>query len=159
LQQLILDATLQTRPPARVRVKARQLRQPYATLDQLVAQQKQIERELFLRLRKLFSSSIDLAFCDLTSTYFEGNGPAGFAGHGHSRVGKARNRQVLVGDDDRRMADRPSPLPWQLARFEHGEEHVGGPARAIRSAGLVLVGDRGMVTSDNLDLLRTSGQG
>jgi len=71
----------------RVRVKDRQLRQWYRTLDQLLVQQKQIEKELFLRLRNLFSLNVDLVFYDLTSTYFEGNGPVGFALHGHSRDG------------------------------------------------------------------------
>jgi hypothetical protein len=55
----------------RVRVKDCQLRQWYRTLDQLLVQQKQIERELFLRLRNLFSLKVDLVFYDLTSTYFE----------------------------------------------------------------------------------------
>ena len=52
----------------RVRVKDQQLRQWYGTLDQLVAHQKQIEKELFLRLRNLFSLRVDLVFYDLTST-------------------------------------------------------------------------------------------
>jgi transposase len=144
----------------RVRVKDRQLRQWYATLDQLVALQKQIEKELFLRLRNLFSSSVDLVFYDLTSTYFEGNGPTGFAAHGHSRDGKARNRQVLVGVV---MIDG-----WPIA--PHVFPGQGRDASTVKSVledleerfGLrrvVLVGDRGMVTSANLDVLRSSGQG
>jgi transposase len=86
-----------SRQRPRVRVQDRQLRQWYRTLDQLRVQQKQIEKELFLRLRNLFSLNVDLVFYDLTSTYFEGNGPVGCARHGHSRDGKPRNRQVLVG--------------------------------------------------------------
>jgi hypothetical protein len=81
----------------RVRVKDRQLRQWYGTLDRLLRQKPQVEQALFLRLRNLFSLTVDLVFYDLTSTYFEGNGPAGLANHGHSRDGKPRNRQVLVG--------------------------------------------------------------
>ena len=34
---------------------------------------------------------------DLTSTYFEGAGPPELGAHGHSRDGKPRDRQVLVG--------------------------------------------------------------
>jgi hypothetical protein len=81
----------------RVRVKDRQLRQWYRTLDQMLVDKKQIEKELFLRLRNLFSLNVDLVFYDLTSTYFEGHGPGGFALQGHSRDGKPRNGQVLVG--------------------------------------------------------------
>lgn len=144
----------------RVRVKDRQLRQWYATLDQLVVHQKQIERELFLRLRNLFSSSVDLVFYDLTSTYFEGNGPVGFAAHGHSRDSKPRNRQVLVGVvmiDGWPIAHHVFPGQWRDSStvksvLEDLQERFG-----LRR--VVLVGDRGMVTSDNLDLLRSSGQG
>jgi transposase len=144
----------------RVRVKDRQLRQWYGTLDQLVVEQKQIERELFLCLRNLFSSRVDLVFYDLTSTYFEGNGPAGLAAHGHSRDGKPRNRQVLVGVvmiDGWPIAHHVFPGQWRDAStvksvLEDLEERFG-----LRR--VVLVGDRGMVTSDNLDLLCSSGQG
>src|SRR5215471_17690573 len=54
----------------RVRVKDRQLRRWYGTLDQLIGHQKQIEQELFLGLRHLFALKVDLVFYDLTSTYF-----------------------------------------------------------------------------------------
>ena len=81
----------------RVRVKDRQLRQGYRTLDELMAHKKEIEKDLFLRLWNLFSLNVDLVFYDLTSTYFEGNGPTSLARHGPSRDGKPSNRQILVG--------------------------------------------------------------
>ena len=144
----------------RVRVKDRQLRQWYGTLDRLVAQKKSIEKELFLRLRSLFALNVDMVFYDLTSTYFEGNGPAGLALHGHSRDGKPRNRQILVGQV---MIDG-----WPIAHhvFEGNKRDsvtVGQVLDDIQKRfGLrrvVFVGDRGMVTSDNIDLLRSREQG
>jgi transposase len=45
----------------------------------------------------LFSLQVDMVFYDLTSTYFEGKGPPEIGAHGHSRDGKPRNPQVLVG--------------------------------------------------------------
>src|SRR5216683_733833 len=144
----------------RVRVKDRQLRQWYRTLDQLLVQQKPIEKELFLRLRNLFSLNVDLVFYDLTSTYFEGNGPLGFALHGHSRDGKPRNRQVLVGLV---MIDG-----WPIAHhvFQGNLRDSTTVEKVLQDLqsrfGLrrvVFVGDRGMVTSGNLDRLRSSGQG
>jgi transposase len=144
----------------RVRVKDRQLRQWYRTLDQLMAHQKQIEKELFLRLRNLFSLNVDLVFYDLTSTYFEGNGPVGFARHGHSRDGKPRNRQVLVGMV---MIDG-----WPIAHhvFQGNLRDSTTVEKVLQDLqarfGLrrvVFVGDRGMVTSGNLERLRSSGQG
>jgi transposase len=144
----------------RVRVKDRQLRHWYGTLDRLVAQKKSIEKELFLRLRSLFALNVDMVFYDLTSTYFEGNGPAGLALHGHSRDGKPRNRQILVGQV---MIDG-----WPIAHhvFEGNKRDsvtVGQVLDDIQKRfGLrrvVFVGDRGMVTSDNIDLLRSREQG
>jgi len=144
----------------RVRVKDRQLRQWYGTLDRLVRHKPRVEQELFLRLRNLFSLKVDLVFYDLTSTYFEGHGPAGLAKHGHSRDGKPRNRQVLVGVV---MIDG-----WPIAHhvFEGHRrdastvETVLGDLQArFGLRRVVFVGDRGMVTSHNVDLLRSRDQG
>jgi transposase len=144
----------------RVRVKDRQLRQWYGTLDRLVRNKERIEKGLFLRLRNLFSLQADMVFYDLTSTYFEGHGPAGLAYHGHSRDEKPRNRQILVGQV---MIDG-----WPIAHhvFEGNKRDsttVAGVLKDIEERlGLrrvVFVGDRGMVTSDNIDLLRSKNHG
>jgi transposase len=81
----------------RVRVAYRQLRQWYHTLDHLIAAKEAIETDLYLQLRDLFGLQVDVVFYDLTSTYFEGTGPTRVARFGHSRDGRPRNRQVLVG--------------------------------------------------------------
>jgi transposase len=154
------DAERLTSRRPRVRVKDRQLRQWYGTLDRLVARKQSIEKELFLRLRSLFALNVDMVFYDLTSTYFEGNGPAGLALHGHSRDGKPRNRQILVGQV---MIDG-----WPIAHhvFEGNQRDSVTVAQVLddihKRFGLrrvVFVGDRGMVTSDNIDLLRSREQG
>lgn len=143
----------------RVRVRDAQLRQWYGTLDGLIEHQPEIEKELFLRLRDLFSLNVDLVFYDLTSTYFEGHGPA-LAQHGHSRDGKPRNRQVLVGQV---MIDG-----WPIAHhvFAGNLRDSATVASVLTDLqerfGLrrvVFVGDRGMVTWDNISRLRAQGQG
>jgi transposase len=144
----------------RVRVAARQLQQWYRTLDQLIERKAQIEHALYLTLRDLFSLQVDMVFYDLTSTYFEGKGPPEIGAHGHSRDGKPRNPQVLVGlvlvdgwpiahhvfEGNRRDAMTVSDVVIDLER-RFGLKRV------------VFVGDRGMVTSQNLDRLRGSGHG
>ena len=144
----------------RVRVKDRQLRQWYRTLDGLMKYKERIEKDLFLGLRNLFSLNADLVFYDLTSTYFEGQGPAGLAEHGHSRDGKPRNRQVLVGVV---MIDG-----WPIAHhvFEGSQRDSSTVETVIRDiekrlglGRVIFVGDRGMVTSANIELLRSRGQG
>ncbi len=153
------DEERRSSPLPRVRVEFRQLKQWYRTLDQLHVRKADIERELFLRLRDLFSLNVDLVLYDLTSTYFEGHGPP-LAEHGHSRDCKPRNRQVQVGCV---MVDG-----WPIAH------HVfGGKLRDSQTVSdvledlqqrfglrrVVFVGDRGMVTSGNIKLLREKGQG
>ena len=144
----------------RVRVKDRQLRQWYGTLDRLLPHKQQIEKGLFLELRNLFSLKVDLVFYDLTSTYFEGHGPEGLAKHGHSRDGKPRNRQIVVGLV---MIDG-----WPIAHhvFEGNKRDATTVESVLKDLeqrfGLrrvVFVGDRGMVTSANIDLLRSRTQG
>src|SRR6266436_6239148 len=137
----------------RVRVDLNWLQEWYRTLDQLLAGKERIEVELFARLRDLFHLRVEMVFYDLTSTYFEGRGPAGLANFGYSRDGKPRNRQVQVG--------LVMINGWPIAH------HVfDGSLRDSATVEMVLkdlqerfglgrvifVGDRGMVTIQNLAL-------
>jgi hypothetical protein len=154
------EAERRASPLPRVRVELRQLKQWYRTLDQLAARKADIERELYLRLRDLFSLQVDLALYDLTSTYFEGQGPPILGAHGHSRDGKPRNRQVLVGVV---MVDG-WPITHHVFRG-NGRDAMTVPqvlmdlAQRFGLRRIVFVGDRGMVTSANVDLLRARRQG
>jgi transposase len=154
------DAERQASRTPRVRVAARQLQQWYRTLDQLLACKAKVEQALFVRLRDLFSLKVDMVFYDLTSTYFEGRGPPGMGAHGHSRDDKPRNPQVVVGLV---MVDG-----WPIAHhvFEGNRrdaktvpEVLGDIEQRFGLKRVVFVGDRGMVTSQNLDLLREGGHG
>jgi len=143
----------------RVRVQSRQLQTWYRTLDRLYQAQADIERDLFLRLRDLFSLKVDMVLYDLTSTYFEGRGPTS-ARHGFSRDKRPRNRQVLVGCV---MVDG-----WPIAThvFEGNRRDSTTVQEVLEDVDqrfglrrVVLVGDRGMVTSTNLQHLRDTGHG
>ncbi len=152
------EKRLKSRSP-RVRVKSSQLRAWYRTLDELLAEKSDIERQLFLRLRTLFSLKADLVFYDITSSYFEGHGPP-MAKHGHSRDGKPRNRQIVVGLV---VVDG-----WPIAHhiFEGNKRDAMTVPEVVRDvhdrfgiARMIFVGDRGMVTSDNVAFLREAQQG
>ncbi len=144
----------------RVRVDFRQLEAWYRTLDPLVAAKERIEVALYHRLRDLFSFKPDLVLYDITSTYFEGAGPVNFAKHGHSRDGKPHNVQVIVGV--------VMVAGWPIAHhvWEGNEVDHQTVQRAIRDLHqrfgfnrLVFVGDRGMVTNDNLEAITADKHG
>jgi hypothetical protein len=63
----------------RVQVDMSQLQRWYRTLDHLILNKDQVEVALYERLRTLFDFEADLVLYDITSTYFEGAGPAGLS--------------------------------------------------------------------------------
>jgi transposase len=144
----------------RVKVSFEQLRLWYATLDDLLPEKIRIEKEIYLQLRDLFSLQPDLIFYDLTSTYFEGEGPEDLARFGYSRDGKPRNRQILIGVV---MMDG-----WPIAHHVFAgnrldqttvQEVVRDLNQRFELKRVILVGDRGMVKLKNLEELRQAGQG
>ena len=144
----------------RVRVHFQQLEAWYRTLDQLVAAKEKIEVALYHRLRDLFSFKPDLVLYDITSTYFEGAGPAGFAKHGHSRDGKPHNVQVIVAVV--MVAGWPiAHHVWAGNEVDHTTvgKAIADLHRRFGFNRLVFVGDRGMVTSDNLDAITAGNHG
>jgi len=135
----------------RVQVDLAQLQRWYRTLDHLLLNKEDVEVALYQRLRTLFEFEADLVLYDLTSTYFEGHGPPGLAKHGHSRDGKPRKVQVVVGVV--MVAGWPiAHHVWAGNRKDETtvKEVVNDLAKRFRFGRLVFVGDRGMVTQENL---------
>jgi transposase len=144
----------------RVRVHSRQLQAWYGTLDRLIAAKSQIEVALFGRLRDLFSLQPDLVLYDITSSYFEGSGPEGFAKHGYSRDGKAQNVQVVVGLV--MVAGWPIAhhvWPGNTLDVTTVSEVIGDLTERFGIRRVIFVGDRGMVSEENLDELRRNHHG
>ena len=138
----------------RVRVHPRQLDAWYRTLDQLHAAQGRIEVALYHRLRDLFSLKPDLVLYDITSTYFEGAGPQDFAKHGYSRDGKPQDVQVIVGVV--MVAGWPiAHHVWAGNRVDHStvQEVISDLRERFEFSRLVFVGDRGMVTGENIEAI------
>ncbi|MGZ3357145.1 MAG: IS1634 family transposase [Isosphaeraceae bacterium] len=144
----------------RVRVHFQQLEAWYRTLDQLVAAKEKIEVALYHRLRDLFSFKPDLVLYDITSTYFEGAGPVNFAKHGHSRDQKPHNVQVIVAVV--MVAGWPiAHHVWAGNEVDHTTvgKAIGDLHKRFAFNRLVFVGDRGMVTNDNLEAITTGNHG
>ncbi len=144
----------------RVRVHPRQLDAWYRTLDQLLAAKDRIEVALYHRLRDLFSLKPELVLYDITSTYFEGAGPHDFAKHGYSRDGKSQNVQVIVGVV--MVAGWPiAHHVWEGNRVDHStvQEVISDLRTRFAFRRVVFVGDRGMVTDENIESLTKDQQG
>jgi transposase len=144
----------------RVRVHHRQLAAWYRTLDVLIRVKEQIEVALYHRLRDLFSLRPDLVLYDITSTYFEGAGPQEVARHGYSRDGKAQNVQVVVGLV--MVAGWPiAHHVWEGNRLDSTtvQEVIEDLQKRFSFARVLFVGDRGMVSEENLDAIRHQGHG
>src|SRR5437763_762930 len=144
----------------RVRIHPRQLDAWYRTLDQLHAAKELIEVALSHRLRDLFSLKPDLVLYDITSTYFEGAGPHEFAKHGYSRDGKSENVQVIVG----MVLVAGWPIAhhvWAGNRIDHStvQEVISDLRKRFEFGRLVFVGDRGMVTDENIEAITKDEHG
>jgi transposase len=141
----------------RVEIDLAQLQRWYRTLDHLLLNKDRIEVALYHRLRDLFDFEPDLVFYDLTSTYFAGQGPVGFARHGYSRDGKPRNVQVVVGVV--MVAGWPIAHHVWAGNMRDSKtvpEVVGDLSKRFAFRRVVFVGDRGMVTEKNLEVLKES---
>lgn len=144
----------------RVKVHHQQLDAWYRTLDQLLTAKERLEVRLYQRLRDLFHLQPELVLFDITSTYFEGAGPKDFAKHGYSRDGKPQNVQVVVG--------LVMVAGWPIAHhvWEGNQLDVTAVQSVIEDlmtrfqfARIIFVGDRGMVSEDNLEAIRRDGHG
>ena len=144
----------------RVKVSFEQLRLWYETLDELLAEKQRLEVAVWQQLRDLFSVEPELVFYDITSTYFEGQGPAELGRFGYSRDGKPRHRQIVVGV----VMMEGWPIAHHVfAGNRLDQTTVAEVVQDLRQrfglGRVVFVGDRGMVTLKNVEHLREEGQG
>jgi len=144
----------------RVKVGFDQLKLWYRSLDDLLVEKPRIEKEVYLELRNLFSLQPDLAFYDITSTYFEGAGPAQLGRFGYSRDGKPRNRQVVIGV----VMMEGWPIAHHVFAGNRLDqttvlEVVQDLNQRFALNRVVFVGDRGMMTLGNVEQLRKMQQG
>ncbi|NTV19432.1 MAG: IS1634 family transposase [Bacteroidales bacterium] len=136
----------------------REVNKFYTAMDHLISIKDEIEIHLYKRLRDLFSLEVDLVFYDLTSSYFEGNGPDDFAKLGYSRDKKPGNNQVVIG----LIMCNGFPIGHEL--FEGNEVDKSTVKCALENLKrkykinkCIFVGDRGLVTDENLNELEKHG--
>ena len=119
-------------------------------MDWLLDRQARIED----RLARRHLDDGELVLYDVSSSYFEGR-CCELAALGYSRDGKRGSRQIIYG----LLCDKPGrPICVEVFSGElHDDKtlpsQIAKLKAALRSARVVVVSDRGMVTKANIDLL------
>jgi transposase len=132
----------------------------YRALDALLPHKDELCRHLQQRYGELFGCSFDFMFYDITSTYFEGSAKANpQAKRGYSRDGRPDCPQVCIG-----LVTTREGLPLAFEVFDGNRVDVTTTQEMVQimeakygKANRVWVMDRGMVSEDNLEYLRSTG--
>lgn len=134
------------------------LQRYYRSLNQLVEVKEPLEASLYNRLNDLFSLDFSLVFYDLTSTYFEGEGPPQ-AKKGHSRDHRPDRPQIGIGLLLNRhgMPISHTVFEGNLKDFSSLPEIVEKMRGNFKISRCIFVSDKGMVTPGNLKELARAG--
>jgi len=129
----------------------------YRALDQLLPHKEAFELHLKERLGQLFGLEYDILLYDVTSTYFEGQAKGNsLAQRGYSRDHRGDCKQVCIG-----LVVSKCGMPLGYCVFAGNrhdsttvEEIVETMERRYGKADRIWVMDRGMVSQENIDLLK-----
>ena len=118
----------------------------------------EVERKLFDRQKDLFHLTVDVVFYDITSTYFEADGPA-IAKSGYSRDKRGDRNQVLIA---LAMTKEGFPIGHEVLegnRLDKSsvKEALDGLKARFSIESCIFVGDRGMVTAENIRYVEEQG--
>ena len=133
----------------------------YRALDALLPHKEALEVFLKNRLGDLFGLEYDLLLYDVTSTYFEGQAEANpLARRGYSRDHRPDCKQVCIGLV---VSKCGMPLGYEVFAGNRTDvttlqEIIQTMERRYGRADRIWVGDRGMVSADNIAFLKQSGR-
>lgn len=129
----------------------------YRSLDKLAEEKEEIEEELLKNLRKSLNLSLDMVFYDLTSTYFEGEGPD-LADFGYSRDKRRDRKQIVLGVI---MADGIPIAHRVWAGNTADKSTLKRSVKDLRErfgiGNVTFVADRGVISPGNLEDLEEEG--
>ena len=133
----------------------------YRALDALLPHKEALEVFLKNRLGELFGLEYDLLLYDVTSTYFEGQAEANpLAQRGYSRDHRPDCKQVCIGLV---VSKCGMPLGYEVFAGNRVDvttlqEIVQTMERRYGRADRIWVGDRGMISAENISFLKQSGR-
>ncbi len=129
----------------------------YRSLDLLAEEKDEIEKNIFENLADSLNLSLDLVFYDLTSSYFEGEGPD-LANFGYSRDHRDDREQIVLGV----VMCGGVPIAhevWKGNTVDKStlKETVEQLKERFEIEKMVFVADRGVMTMPNLKELEDAG--
>lgn len=132
----------------------------YEGLDRMLEHKEKLEKHLKERYGELFAVKYDILLYDLTSTYFEGAARGNpQAQRGYSRDHRPDCKQVCIA-----LVVSEDGFPLAFEVFDGNrpdvttlEEIIGIVERKYGKSRRIWIFDRGIVSEDNLELLRKKG--
>lgn len=135
----------------------------YRSLDVLIQNKDEIERQYFERNKTLFSEPLDLVLFDTTSIYYydkeEKIKEKSLLQYGYSKDGKGNLKQVIVGV---LMTKEGVPIAHEV--FKGNKSDLKSFPEIIKKVKdkynikrIIFVADRGMVCEENLTLIEDEG--
>jgi len=150
----VLEGVVEVEEREKVNISKKEVMKFYRAMDYLLDMKEDIENHLYFQFRDLFNLEVDLVFYDLTSSYFEGNGPENFAKLGYSRDHEPGKPQIVIG----LLMCNGLPIGHEV--FEGNlvdkktvKEILAKLKNQFRIARCIFVGDRGLVSKENLEVL------
>jgi len=126
----------------------------YRSMDYLIDIKKALEVDIYFKLVNLLNINLNLIFYDLTSTYFEGDGPD-CAKYGYSRDRRPDRKQILLG-----LCVTSDGIPIASEVFSGNTADKSTLENTISSLKsrfsidkVIFVCDRGMISAKNIKIL------
>lgn len=123
----------------------------YRTLDKLVEEKRSIEHGILKALKTNLKLNVDVVFYDLTSTYFEGEGPES-ADFNFRRTAKPGKKQIVIGlvlADGIPITHRI--WPGNTTDTSTLKIAVNDLKKDFKIRNVVFVADRGVISAKNLN--------
>jgi len=136
-----------------------EVHQFYRALGYLDEIKPALEEEIFAEVRNLFSLQVDLVFYDITSTFFQGNGPPELAQKGKSRDRRPDKRQIILALllTQEGLPIAHEVLPGNTADVTTVKQVLKGLQKRFHIRRCIFVGDRGMISRENLQEIQKTG--
>jgi transposase len=138
-------------PEERLELSRGEVMKFYRAMDYLFKLKEEIENHIYHLVRDLFHLEVDLIFYDLTSSYFEGEGPGDFAKEGYSRDHEPGKNQIVIGI----LLCNGMPIGHEVFEGSRVDKKTVKEISAkiknqFKINRCIFVGDRGLISRENL---------